>query len=73
MLPRLERERWIVGVVVANESNMALYFPEAGNLNDSNIDMFSNVAGRRVAARPICLSFNINQISRNFTISPCPY
>ena len=35
----------IVGVVVTNESNMASYFPEAGNLNGSNADMCSDVAG----------------------------
>ena len=31
----------IVGVV----GNMALYFPEVGNLNGSNADMCSDVAG----------------------------
>ena len=36
---------------------MASYFPEAGNLNGSNADMCSDVAGRRVAARAICLNF----------------
>ena len=36
----------IVGVVVTNESNMTSYFPEAGNLNGSNADMCSYVAGR---------------------------
>ena len=36
----------IVGVVVTNGSNMALYFPEAGNVNaGSNADMHSDVAG----------------------------
>ena len=44
MLSRLERERSIVEVVITNESNLALYFPEAGNLNDSNADMCSDVA-----------------------------
>ena len=28
-----------------NESNMASYFPEAENLNDSNADMCSDVVG----------------------------
>ena len=32
-------------VVVTNESNMASYFPQAGNLNGSNDDMCSDVAG----------------------------
>ena len=35
----------IVVVVVTNESNMASYFSEAGNLNGSNADMCSDVAG----------------------------
>ena len=34
-----------MGVLVMNESNMALRFSEAGNLNGSNIDMCSDVAG----------------------------
>ena len=32
-------------VGVTNESNMASYFPEAENLNGSNADMCSDVAG----------------------------
>ena len=35
----------IVVVVVRHESSMASYFPEAGNLNDRNADMCSDVAG----------------------------
>ena len=35
----------IVGIVVTNEPNMAWFFPEAGNLNGSNADMCSDVAG----------------------------
>ena len=35
----------LVRVVVTNESNMASYFPEAGNLNGCNADMCSDVAG----------------------------
>ena len=35
----------IVGVVVTNESNMASFFPDAGNLNGSNADMCSDVTG----------------------------
>ena len=32
-------------VVVTHESNRPSYFPEAGNLDGSNADMCSNVAG----------------------------
>ena len=32
-------------VIVTNESNMASYFPEAENVNGSNADMCSDVAG----------------------------
>ena len=32
-------------VVVTNESNMASYFPEAGNLDGNNADMCSDVTG----------------------------
>ena len=35
----------IAGVVVANESNMASYFPEAGNLRGRNADICSDMAG----------------------------
>ena len=35
----------IVRVVLTNKSNMASYFPEAGNLNGSNADLCSDVAG----------------------------
>ena len=34
-----------MGVVVTKKSNMASYFPEAGNLNSSNTDMCPDVAG----------------------------
>ena len=34
-----------VGVAVTNESNMTSYFPEAGNVNGSNADMCSDMAG----------------------------
>ena len=33
-------------IVVTHESNMASYFPEAGNLNGSHADMCSDVTGR---------------------------
>ena len=51
----------IVGVVITNESNMAWYFPEAGNLNGSNAGMCSDVMclGRQVAARAIFLTFDL--------------
>ena len=32
-------------IVVTNEFNMASYFHEAGNLNGSNAEIFSDVAG----------------------------
>ena len=35
----------IVLIAVTHEFNMASYFPEAGNLNGSNADMYSDVAG----------------------------
>ena len=35
----------IVVFVVPHEFNMALYFPESGNLNGSNFDICSDVAG----------------------------
>ena len=60
----------IVVVAVTHESNMVLYFPEAGNLNGRNADKCSDVAGRQVAARGICLSLQIRQILRTFPISP---
>ena len=34
-----------MGVVVRNESNMMLYFPEVGNSYGSNTNMCSDVAG----------------------------
>ena len=42
-----------------NESNMASYFPEAGNLNGSNADICSDVAGPSSSGWVICLSFQI--------------
>ena len=49
----------IVGVVVTSESNMAPYFPEAGNLNGINADMCSDVAGPSSSGSGDCLSFQI--------------
>ena len=37
-----------MGFVVTNECNMGSYFPEVGNLNGSNADMFSDAAGSAV-------------------------
>ena len=48
---------------------MASYFPQAGNLNNSNADMCSDVAGPSIAWAT-CLSFQIDHRSRTFTISP---
>ena len=39
----------IVVVVVTQEFNMRSYFPEAGNLNGSNADMCSDVAGPSIS------------------------
>ena len=59
----------IVGVLVTNESNMASYFCETRNLNGSNTDMCSDVAGPSAAARATCLSIQIGQIKTLFRIS----
>ena len=46
-------------------------FPEAGNLNGSNVGMTVLMwLGRHLAARAICLSFQIDHRSRTFTIFP---
>ena len=65
---------YVVEVVVHNESNMASYFPEAGNWNDSNADMW---LGRRLAGRSIfvvvvvvVVVFGSSSRSGTFTISP---
>ena len=59
----------IVVVVVTHEFKMASYVPVAGNLNGSNADMCSERLGRRLAARLICLDFQIDYGSQTFTIS----
>ena len=61
---------YIVGVVVMNESNMASYFPEAGNLNGSNADMCSDVAGPSSSGSGDLFDFGASSRSRTFTISP---
>ena len=61
-----------MGVVVTNESNMASYFSEAGNLNGSNADMCSYAAGPSSSGSGDLLrsGFQIDQRSCAFTISP---
>ena len=39
----------VVVVVVTHEFNMASYFPQAGNLNVSDADMCSDVAGPSIS------------------------
>ena len=39
----------IAGVVVTKESDMSSYFPEAGKLNGSYVDMCSYVAGPSIS------------------------
>ena len=56
-------------VVVTHESNVASYFPEAGNLNGRNADMCSDVAGPSSSGSGDFLSFQVGQILRTFTIS----
>ena len=53
----------IAGVVVTNESNMASYFPEAGNLNVRNADICSDVAGLSSGCSDDCMSFQIGQVT----------
>ena len=50
----------IVLVVARNKSNIALYFLKAENLNSSNADMCSDVAGLRVAAQAISLTLDLS-------------
>ena len=57
-----------VGVVVAYKSNMATYFPEAGNLNDGNVDMCSDVAGP--SSSGLSDLFELSDMSNTLTISP---
>ena len=48
---------------------MAPCFPEAGNLNGRNANMSSDVT-RPLSNGLACLSFEIGQILRTFTIPP---
>ena len=60
----------MVGVVVTNESNMVLYFLEAGNLTGSNADMCSDVAGPFCSFLSNLFELSDRSRSRTFTISP---
>ena len=64
----------IVVVVVTHEFNMASYFPEVGNLNGSNNDICSDVAGPSISGSGdfffFFLSFQIDHRSRTFTVLP---
>ena len=75
MLSRLERALWTFmyvcsGVVDTNESHMALYFPEAGNLNDSNADMCSDVAGPSSSGTGDLFDLGSSSRSRSSISSP---
>ena len=59
----------IVVVVVTNESNMASYFPEAGNLNGSNANMCSDVAEPSSSGSGDLFELSDRSRSRTFTIS----
>ena len=65
-------QMFINGVVVMKESNMALYFPEAGNLNGSNADMCSNVAGPLSSSLGDFFDFGSSYRSCTFTIKFSP-
>ena len=54
-------------VVVTHESNVASYFPEAGNLNGRNADMCSDVAG--LSNSGLVDLFELSDRSNTFTIS----
>ena len=58
----------IVGVVITNESNMASYFSEAGNLNCSNANMCSDVAEPSSSGAGDFFDFGSSSSSRTFTI-----
>ena len=57
-------------VVVTHELNMASYFPEARNLNESNGDICSDVAGPSISGSGDLFGFQIDHRSRTFTIFP---
>ena len=60
----------IVVVVVTNESNMASYFPKVGNLNGSNADMCSDVAG--LSSTGLCDLFELSDRSNETMILQFP-
>ena len=60
----------MVGVVVMNESNTVSYFLEAGNLNDSNSDTFSCVAGLLSGCSGDLFELSDRSRTHTFTISP---
>ena len=53
-----------------DESNIASYFPEGENLNGSNADMRSNVAGPSSSGSGDLFDFGSSSRFRSFTISP---
>ena len=55
--------------VVTNESNMASYFHEAGNLNGCNADMCSDMTGPSSSGSGALFDFGYSSRSRTFTIS----
>ena len=60
-------------VVVIHALNMALYFPQAGNLIGSNYDTCSNVAGQLISSSGDLFELSdtpVDNRSRTFTISP---
>ena len=59
-----------MGVVVTNESNMASYFSEAGNLNSSNVDVCFYVAGPSNSGLVDLFDFVFSSRSCTFTIAP---
>ena len=54
----------------SNDSNMASYFPEAGNLNGSNSDMCSYVVGPSSSGPGDLFELSDGSSSCPFTISP---
>ena len=58
-------------VVVTNESRMALYFPEKGNLNGTTADMCSGVAG--LSSSSSCNLFELSDSSNETIILPFPH
>ena len=60
----------IVGVVVTNETNMASFFPEAGNFNASNADMCSGVAGPSSSGSGDLFDFGSSSRSSSLLLLP---